>query len=234
MSPGDDGEMTDAPRSPTPADDVRDRHASAFRIAWAEFAATCSDTVAPEATYQAWLAHFLMQRIGVLSVVREVDFGARHLGVGVADRLKRHHLMVDIVCLREPLVNLPRRAALTDPTLPNGSPNPRSGLARLKDFSVISELKVSSTQGEGHEYSEVIRDFVKLSAVLQAAQDNYPEAPLPVAFVAILGNHKRRFDVKHLLKRLESENVRPDIELLFADRRSSLQGTFGDIDKMRV
>ena len=34
-------------------------------------------TVAPEATYQAWLAHFLMEQVEVLRVVREVDFGSQ-------------------------------------------------------------------------------------------------------------------------------------------------------------
>lgn len=211
-------------------DETRDKHARAFRIAWAEFAATCSDTVAPEATYQTWLAHLLMQRIGLLHVVREVDFGARHLGDGVAQRLRRQHLMLDVVALRQPIVDLPRRSALTDPTLPEGAPNPRSGLARLQDFSIVCELKVSSTQVEGHDCSEVVYDFVKLSAILTAAESDYPGNPMPAAFVAILGNHRTRpFNVPHLIRRLGEEEVSPDIELVFADSRTTLRGSIGDL-----
>lgn len=81
-------------------------------------------------------------------MVREVDFGARHLGTVAAQYFTGHNLMVDLLILREPVVNLPRRAALAQKKLPDGTPNPRSGLARLADFSVITELKVSATQME--------------------------------------------------------------------------------------
>ncbi len=190
-------------------------HAAAFEAAWADFAAACSDTVAPEATYQAWLAHFLMQRLGVLHVVREVDFGARHLGPEAARTFPGHSLMIDIVLLREPIVALPRRAALADPMLPDGSPNPSSGLGRLRDFSVISELKVDSTQIEGQDYGEVVRDFVKLSRIIDAAEHTHPEHPTPSAFVGVLANHRRRpFNFDHLARKLEQAHVRPDIRLL--------------------
>jgi hypothetical protein len=124
---------------------VSDGHAEAFEQAWAEFTTTCSGTIAPEATYQAWLAHFMIQRVGLMHVVREVDFGARHLG-DTTGRFRGSNLMVDLLVLREPVVDLPRRAALAQQDLPDGHPNPRSGLGRLKDFTVITELKVSATQ----------------------------------------------------------------------------------------
>jgi hypothetical protein len=87
-------------------DALADSHATKFKAAWQEFTSTCSGTVAPEATYQAWLAHFMIQRVGLMQVVREVDFGARHLGAAAA-HFRGSSLMVDLLVLREPVVNLP-------------------------------------------------------------------------------------------------------------------------------
>lgn len=196
-------------------DPVRDLHAAAFESAWSEFATTCADTIAPEASYQAWLAHFVMMRVGILHVVREVDFGARYLRPEALAFFRGHSLMVDVIMLREPIVNLPRRAALTDPKLPGGEPNPRSGLGRLADFSVISELKVTSTQREGQDYDEVARDFIKLSQLLSAARHDYPDRRLPMAFVGVLDNHpRRRFSFDLLQSKIDKAGVGSNVKLL--------------------
>jgi hypothetical protein len=185
---------------------------AAFAAAWNDFAAATARTVAPEATYQAWLAHFLIERLELLRVVREVDFGARHLLPDDVTVFTGSNLMVDITILREPLVNLPRRAALARGTLPDGTPDPKSGLQRLADFSVVTELKVASSQMEGLDTTEVVRDFQKLSALLNAAQRSYPSHPLPAAFVGVLDNHPtRRLNVSRLLARLASLRIRPDV-----------------------
>lgn len=197
------------------SDDLKGRHAAAFEAAWHDLGSNCADTVAPEATYQAWLAHFLIQRLGVLHVVREVDFGAKYLGEQAAVLFGGSSLMVDILVLRQPVVQLPRRAALADETLPGGEPNPRSGLKRLGDFSVITELKVHSTQAEGLDQAQVIRDFLKLSALLNAAARAYPGNPLPVAYVGVLANHPtRRFNFDLLQQKLAERDVHPDVKLL--------------------
>src|SRR4051794_533918 len=91
-----------------------DGDAATYVEVWHEFTAACAQTVAPEATYQAWLAHFAINRYGLLRVVPEVDFGSRHLGQDAAVSFAGHNLMVDVVILREPTVNLPRRVALDD------------------------------------------------------------------------------------------------------------------------
>ena len=185
---------------------------AAFLAAWDEFAAACARTVAPEATYQAWLAHFLIERTELLRVVREVDFGARHLLPDDVAVFSGSNLMVDITVLREPLVNLPRRAALARGTIPDGTPDPKSGLQRLADFSVVTELKVASSQIEGLDTTEVVRDFQKLSALLNAAERHYPSNRLPVAFVGVLDNHPtRRLNVHRLLGRLATLPIRPDV-----------------------
>jgi hypothetical protein len=210
------GSEPGVPTSPPVDDDVvRAAHAHLFEDAWQALAERCSDTIAPEATYQAWLAHFLIERLDLLRIVREVDFGVRHLGEAAQEHFSGNNLMADVLVLREPIVNLPRRAALGQKVLPGGGPNPRSGLARLKDFSVITELKVSATQMEGLDYGEVLRDFRKLSYILDAAEDQYPGQPLPAAFVGVLDNHpKRRFNFALLDERVQAAGVRPDVQLL--------------------
>lgn len=112
---------------PPTADEIRRDHAAAFEGAWIALGRAAANTVAPEAAYQAWLAHLVIERVGLLHVVREVDFGARHLGLQAAARFRGSNLMVDLLVLRQPVVNLPRRAALAVPDLPEGEPNPRSG-----------------------------------------------------------------------------------------------------------
>jgi len=59
---------------PRPGED-----AAVFVEVWSELVAACAPTTASEATHQAWLAHFAINRFGLLRVVREVDFGSRHL-----------------------------------------------------------------------------------------------------------------------------------------------------------
>ena len=208
--------MTGVPlQRPADSDAVRSAHAKVFEDAWRTMSEKCWDTIAPEATYQAWLAHFVIERLDLLQVVREVDFGARHLGEAAREHFKGSNLMVDVLVLREPIVNLPRRAALGQKVLPGDVPNPRSGLERLKDFSVITELKVSATQMGGLDYGEVLQDFRKLSHILNAAEDQYKENPLPAAYVGVLDNHpKRRFNFDLLREQLAQAGVRQDVQLL--------------------
>lgn len=196
-------------------DAIRDQHTAAFEAAWHDLATHCNDTIAPEATYQAWLAHFTITRLSPLHVVREVDFGARYLGPAAAPHFKPSgNLMVDLLVLREPIVSLPRRAALGAKNLPDGTPNPRSGLGRLGDFTVITELKVSATQIGGLGHTAVVKDFRKLSRILDAAERNYPRNPLPAAYVGVFANRdKPAFDFNRLRRRLAEADIRPDIRM---------------------
>ena len=213
-------------RSAAP-DPTRERHARAFEAAWREFTQECVETVAPEATYQAWLAHFTMTRLGPLHVVREVDFGARHLSPEAATSFKPvGNLMLDMVILRQPLVSLPRRATLGLRDLPPGPINPRSGLGRLADFSVITELKVSATQIVGIKQGQVIRDFQKLSAILRAAESAYPNRPLPAAYVGVFANSTRpRFNFDLLRRRLAEADLHPALRMASFDVRTG-EATF--------
>ena len=198
---------------------------SRFVAAWNSFGAACSDTVAPEATYQAWFAHFLMEQFGVLQVVREVDFGSRHLDPDDQKRFTGHNLMLDIMILREPIVDLPRRATL-GPAHSDVAPNRRSGLGRLKQFAIISELKVGSSQSLGLGYREVVRDFHKLDAILRAAQRDYPGNPAPFAVMCILDNNEdHRLNRTHLGNLLTKSSIRSSIHPLICPATPELEWT---------
>lgn len=160
---------------------------AAFARGWERFAAECSATVAPEATYQAWLAHFLMAQFGVLRVVREVDFGSRYLDPETAAAFPGHNLMLDVMVLRAPLVNLPRRAHLARAAPED--PLVKSGLSRLQDFAIVCEMKVGSTQGNGVAIGSIVRDVRKLDALLRAGAGHYPGIDPPVAVMVVLDNH---------------------------------------------
>lgn len=194
-----------------------------FRQAWADFTAATAATVAPEATYQAWLAHFAIQHFGLLRVVREIDFGTRYFG-DHRPRFRGPNVMVDLAVLRNtmsvpPLVYLPRRAWLAARSAEFDERSPRSGLARLSQISVITELKVSSTQGEGLDYAEVAQDFIKLSAILDRAEFLFPNEVRPAACVCVFDNHPtRRFNFDLLQIKLAAAGVRPDVELLALTR----------------
>jgi hypothetical protein len=186
-----------------------------FRAAWQVFAITCCEAVAPEATFQAWFAHYLISQFGIDRVAREPDFGNRRIVSDYgAHFANSNSVMVDVVVTRTAGIHLPRRSSLTD----------RSGAERLPDLAVISELKVASTQGEGLDNSEVCRDFWKLSMLLDAADsraNNDPAVRVPLAYVCVLDNHgKRRFGFDWLETRLAKERFDPRVTLL----RHSIEG----------
>jgi hypothetical protein len=183
----------------TTAEDV-DRK---FRAAWEVFALTCGDAVANEATFQAWFAHYVISQFGIDRVAREPDIGLRHLTVD-RSRFPGNQIRIDLVVGRRPGVHMSHRAGLDD----------RSGVSRIGELAVITELKVASTQGGGLDYTEVCRDFWKLSMILKELDAQGIEAPL--AFVGVLDNHaSKRFSFEHLLeRRLATERPDPRVQLL--------------------
>ena len=52
--------------------------AAKFEAAWEVFARTCAHAVAPEATFQAWFAHYLISQFGSDRVAREPIFKHLH------------------------------------------------------------------------------------------------------------------------------------------------------------
>lgn len=198
------------PRDPVRVAAVTDPLATA----WARFAVDCARTAAPEATYQAWFAHYLMNEFGVLRVVREVDFGAKYLlEDSDRDRFRGHNLMTDVMVLREPAVDLPRRAWLAKKDAPDA--HLRSGLGRLGLFEVVCEMKVGSSQGEGLDPSAIVLDGHKLDALARAARETYEDHRVPRLVVCVLDNHPtRRLGVASLRERWAAEFPDGRVELL--------------------
>lgn len=181
-----------------------------FTAAWEVFSRTCEATRAPEATFQAWFAHYLISQFGIDRVAREPDFGVTDVDERWRRWFKGHQVMVDVVVTRTPGIDLPRRAWLKDD---------QTGTRRLADLAIISELKVASTQGEGLDYTEVCKDVWKLSMLLGEADRHGVAAPR--AYVCILDNAERRFRMEHLHRRLCDDPFDARVQLLShcVDRR---------------
>lgn len=175
-----------------------------FEAAWQVFSRTCAPSLAPEATYQAWFAHCLISQFGIDRVAREPNFKHKGFASAYGRHLTGAEVKIDAVVTRSPGVDLPHYAHR------NSS---MGGLEALSQLAVISELKVSATQGEGLDHTEVCKDFWKLSMLLDEADRNDIEAPL--AFVCILDNHpKKRYRFSHLDFRLTEEPADPRVRLL--------------------
>lgn len=182
--------------------------AAKFTAAWEVFAPTCSGAVAPEATFQAWFAHYLISQFGIDRVAREVDFGHRDGAVEfqspLRERVPGGSCSLDAVILRRPGVYLPFRTFFAD----------RTAADRLADLAVISELKVGTSAFKaGLSQARVCQDFWKLSMLVQEADAHGIEAPL--AFMCILDNNPAHpFDFANLARRLTEVPADPRVILL--------------------
>jgi hypothetical protein len=189
-----------------------------FRAAWKVFAETCVNTLVPEATYQAWFAHYLISQFGIDRVAREPNFHHPPLilggseGVAVvpeyADVFRGNEVRLDAVVSRQPDTDMPHHA--------NRASNDRSGIELLDELAVISELKVAATSSGGLDHSELIRDYLKLSMLLRGRERHQPPCEqLPLAYMCVLDN-KRAYNWSYLRTRIEAETDRidPRVELL--------------------
>lgn len=190
--------------------------AAKFVAAWEVFSRTCAATVAPEATYQAWFAHYLISQFGIDRVAREPDFGHHSFTSPLVERFKGHQVMLDAVLTRQPGIIMPRRAHREGRDI--------GGLPLLGDLAVIAELKISCTQGQGLAHTEVARDFWKLSMLLTEADRH--SLPAPRAYVCVLDNHPTRtYNREWLLTRLADDPVDDRVQLLFATNHAAPQTT---------
>lgn len=177
-----------------------------FEAAWEVFARTCGDARAPEATFQAWFAHYLISQFGIDRVAREPTF--RHWKMFVTSpflgRFAGKEIKLDVVITREPGIDMPHWV--------HRPGSEHGGTALLGDLAVMSELKVASTQGEGLSYTEVCKDFWKLSMLLGEADRH--GLPAPLAYVCVLDNAKRRLNRRHLERRLTEVPYDARVQLL--------------------
>ena len=180
-----------------------------FRAAWEVFARTCADAVAPEATFQAWFAHYLISQFGIDRVAREPIFKHRDLGSTWQSLVPGGEVKLDAVVLREPGVNLPHYVHRV-----GSSPEDTTGMATLADLAVISELKIGATAGGGLDHREVAQDVYKLSLLLEEASRRGIE--LPLAYVGILDNNaKKRYRRDGLQRRLANAPHHEGVKILW-------------------
>ena len=189
-----------------------------FRAAWDVFSMTCSRFLATEATYQAWFAHYLISQFGIDRVAREPIIKSSHFDeTEWTAKVGRGELKLDIVVTREPGIHLPHYANERDRSIDG------SGLHRLASMAIITELKVTATQGVGGEHGEIARDAYKLSVLLRALERSGVRADqLPRAYLCVLDNHPRKgYERKYLDKRFAGLGHDPAIEILSTPHRRS-------------
>lgn len=182
-----------------------------FRAAWDVFSATCSRFLAPEPTYQAWFAHYLISQFGIDRVAREPMVKKEHFAeTPWKAKVVGNHIRLDAVVTREPGVHLPHYANRWDRA------GDGTGLERLRHMAVISELKVTATQGDGQDHGEVARDAYKLSMLLdEMRRTGVPDQEIPLAYLCVLDNHPTKlYDESHLRRRFAALDHDPRVELL--------------------
>lgn len=181
--------------------------AAKFEAAWSVFGQTCSHFVAPEATYQAWFAHYLISQFGIDRVAREPNFKHRHFTSPWAEHVAGGEVKLDVVVTRQHGLALPHyvhRGGLGD------------GLHTLVDVAIISELKVAATQGEGLSHTEVAQDVYKLSMLLDEMERRDLVGPRPLAYFCLLDNRVgHRYNREWLTKRLSSVAAHEGVKILF-------------------
>ncbi|MGO2069007.1 hypothetical protein [Glutamicibacter arilaitensis] len=199
-----------SPRTQSGAGELIDQK---FRAAWQVFAMTCGSYLAPEASYQAWFAHYLISQFGIDRVAREPvinigNFSQNEYKVAFDGRLE---VRLDAVVTSEPGIMMPhyanRLAKAAD----------ESGLGLLNHLDVISELKIAASAADGLDFPEVARDVHKLRMLLHARREKYGDQAGPKAYLCILDNHpkKKRFDKERVLKLAKHEDPCLDIEVLY-------------------
>ena len=96
-----------------------------FRAAWDVFAPTCAASIAPEATYQVWFAHYLISQFGIDRVAREVIFRHKYFDSPYRNRLRGDESKLDAIVTRTPGINLPHYVHRLDaPLWRSGEPGP--------------------------------------------------------------------------------------------------------------
>ncbi|MFD2078117.1 hypothetical protein SAMN05421678_108298 [Actinopolymorpha cephalotaxi] len=186
--------------------------AGKFLAAWEVFSRTCGQFIAPEPTYQAWFAHYLISQFGIDRVAREpmvkkqsfADSAWKSLVAG-------NHVRLDAVIMKRPGIHLPHYASRIDRS-PDGT-----GLQRLHGMAVISELKVTATQGDGQDHTEVARDAYKLSMLLDELARK-PEASVPLAYLCILDNHPtKKYRIESLNRHFDHVPHHPRLKIMLHD-----------------
>jgi hypothetical protein len=186
--------------------------AGKFLGAWEVFSLTCGQFIAPEPTYQAWFAHYLISQFGIDRVAREPMVKKENFHeTPWKARVVGNHVRLDAVVMRTPGIHLPHYASRLDRAADG------TGLQRLRDMAVISELKVTATQGGGQDHTEVARDAYKLSMLLEELERAGVQE-LPLAYLCILDNHPGKVYPRQSLEaHFERLEHHPGVQVLLHD-----------------
>ncbi|MBE4720512.1 hypothetical protein [Pseudarthrobacter sp. AB1] len=161
-----------------------------FRAAWDVFAQTCGHFWAPEPSYQAWFAHYLISQFGIDRVAREPLIHIKNFTESpLKSKVGGGEVRPDVVVTREPGIMMPHYANQL------GKASDRSGLGLLKTLTVVSEFKIGASAQKGLKMSELIRDTDKLQLLLNEFEVQHPGVEPPRAYACVLDNHGRqKFD----------------------------------------
>jgi hypothetical protein len=191
--------------------------AAKFEAAWEVFARTCSKAIAPEATFQAWFAHYLISQFGIDRVAREPVFKHLRAGSKWQALVPGGEVKLDAVVLGEPGVGLPHYVY----RLPDKDGG-LTGMMTLADLAVISELKVAATAGQGLQHRQVAQDVYKLSMLIEQAEKR--ELQPPLAYLGILNNNAdHSYSRAGLEKRFEAIPHHPAVQILLFPASASDQ-----------
>ncbi|PTT70187.1 hypothetical protein DBR22_01845 [Arthrobacter sp. HMWF013] len=158
-----------------------------FEAAWSVFAQTCSHFWAPEPSYQAWFAHYLISQFGIDRVAREPIIHIKNFSESALKaKVGGGEVRPDVVVTREPGIMMPHYANRL------GKASDLSGLGLLKDLAVISELKIGASAQGGLSLKSLKRDADKLTLLLTEFQLQHPGTEPPLAYLCVLDNHGRK------------------------------------------
>lgn len=161
-----------------------------FEIAVGNFGRSCLGMKANEKAFQAWYAASVIQEFGMARVYRELHLwkaelfelaGNHPLYAGLR---KGNELFPDLSVSWQPDVDARHSSTRSRNLRPAGP--------MLREFGILSELKVTGSTGSATPYREVRRDIAKL-AVFAAAHraaaiaDDGLDAPL-AAYMVVLDN----------------------------------------------
>ncbi|MCW4465473.1 hypothetical protein OK351_08155 [Glutamicibacter sp. MNS18] len=185
-----------------------------FKAAWNVFAMTCGMFMAPEPSYQAWFAHYLISQYGIDRIAREPVIHIRPLPESpFKARFTGSELRPDVVVTKAPGIMMPHYANRL------AKADDETGIGLLGHLSVISELKVAATQTGGLDFKAVCKDIDKLRFLLDAHRTIYPRASSPVAYLCILDNHPRRkkFRFEEIQQLAHHDDPLLKVEVLYSE-----------------
>ena len=173
-----------------PMDEI-ERIRKRFEIAVTNFASSAFALQANEKAFQAWYAASVIQEFGLSRVYREVHLNKQQLSsvLDPADwpdfLLKGNELFPDLSVSWDPAIDARHTAS---------RPDDLDAGAMLREFSIVSEFKVTASTKWSTSPGPVRKDLRKLGllgAAADSVEDRAANARRPSLYMVILDNHMR-------------------------------------------